>query len=91
MKCLAPIEDLSKKALLNRLRRVCEVKKRTSKCKVTMELNGLWRKMDETSRLKLARVLAAENFVVDPLISLGTCSFSYLLFQNGLDVIWRSI
>lgn len=64
---LSPLEDLSKNTLLARLRRVCEVKKDTGRCKVGPEIHKLWMEFADTAekRHEMARMLAACNFGVD--------------------------
>ena len=55
------LSELNEKALLARLKRVCEVKD-TGKCKVTDDVHKLWEGYDTTKRMDLARILAASDW-----------------------------
>jgi hypothetical protein len=56
---------MNDKALLGRLRRLCEKKVGTGKCRVGDEVHEHWMKSCPEETLKLARTLSAVNFDED--------------------------
>ena len=55
------VEDMNRKCLLARVRRVCEMKE-TGKCRVSDDVHKLWKSYTDEQRMRLAEILAASDW-----------------------------
>ena len=58
----AACQDLSTRALLARLARVCEMKKASGKCSVSQDVHDFWVKAKPAVKLSMGKTLAACNY-----------------------------